>query len=214
VRLTAPVFFRPCKWALLDLNQRLPPCDKEQAMKTVTADELKEILRLHKLWIIGDPQGKRADLRSANLRLADLSSADLSSADLSSASLSSANLSSANLSSANLSSADLSSADLSLADLSSADLSSAKNVGDMILNTGEKFSDYLKTVVPALLTGGGKTIQQIVESKAWECHSWENCPMATAFGVHQESECPLLLQPRVRQFVQLYDAGLIPCPEV
>lgn len=36
--------------------------------------------------------------------------------------------------------------------------------------------------------------------------------MAVAFGVTSEAETPLLLRPRVRQFVQLFDAGLIPCP--
>jgi uncharacterized protein YjbI with pentapeptide repeats len=107
--------------------------------------ELKNVLELHRKWLMGEASGKRAnlssaDLSSANLRSADLSyadlsyanlssanlrSADLSYADLSYANLSSANLSYANLSSANLSSANLSSANLSYANLSSADLSYA-----------------------------------------------------------------------------------------
>jgi len=104
-------------------------------MKTFTAEELKEVLKLHTLWLEDNNLGKRANLRSAdlsyaNLRSADLSHANLSFADLSHAKLSFADLTSANLHSADLSfadltSADLSSADLRFADLSSADLSSA-----------------------------------------------------------------------------------------
>lgn len=39
-----------------------------------------------------------------------------------------------------------------------------------------------------------------------------NCPMAAAFGVVSENETPLLLRPRVREFVQYFDARLIPNP--
>ena len=44
-------------------------------MKTYTAEELKEILKLHKKWINNEDGGTRADLSSANLSYADLSSA-------------------------------------------------------------------------------------------------------------------------------------------
>ena len=74
-------------------------------------DKLQEILRLHKLWLDNDIQGKRADLsganlsdtdlRNANLRGANLRYADLSGADLRYADLRGANLSGANLSGAN-----------------------------------------------------------------------------------------------------------------
>ena len=89
-------------------------------MKTFTEQELKEILRKHKLWLEdSDQQGaERADLSCANLSYANLSRANLSYA----------NLSYANLSYANLSGADLSGADLSCANLSCANLSGAKNI--------------------------------------------------------------------------------------
>jgi hypothetical protein len=64
---------------------------------------ISETLRLHTLWLAGDPAGVRANLSSANLSYANLHFADLSSANLSSADLSDADLSYANLSSANLS---------------------------------------------------------------------------------------------------------------
>lgn len=44
--------------------------------------DLQESIRLHALYLQGDPAGKRADLRGANLYLADLSVADLRGADL------------------------------------------------------------------------------------------------------------------------------------
>jgi hypothetical protein len=94
----------------------------------MTADELKAVLVLHRKWLYGEADGKRADLRSADLRSANLGGADLRSADLRSADLRSANLGGADLRSANLRSADLGSANLRSADLRSADLRSA-NLG-------------------------------------------------------------------------------------
>ena len=79
-------------------------------MKTFTEQELKEILRKHKLW------------------LKDSDQQDAERAYLSGAYLSDANLSRANLSSAYLSGAYLSDANLSGAYLSGADLSGAKNI--------------------------------------------------------------------------------------
>ena len=111
-------------------------------MKTLTKEELNDILKKHKLWLI-DEGGERADLSNAdlrganlrgadlsdaNLRGADLSNADLRGADLSNADLRGADLSNANLRGADLSDANLYNADLSNADLRGADLSDAKNV--------------------------------------------------------------------------------------
>jgi len=58
----------------------------------LSASELKEILRLHKLWLDGDTKGKRADLSGAYLSGANLSRANLSGANLSGANLSRADL--------------------------------------------------------------------------------------------------------------------------
>jgi hypothetical protein len=115
-------------------------------MKTYTADELKEVIRLHALWLADANGGVRADLSGANLiganligadlngadlngadlRGADLSGADLCGADLSGADLNGADLCGANLRGANLRWADLSGANLSRADLNGAYLSGAK----------------------------------------------------------------------------------------
>ena len=120
-------------------------------MRKITAEELKEILRRHELWLNDDPRGEKADfsrvdlryanlyeadlsgtnlyvadLRGANLSGADLYRADLRGADLYGANLSRADLSGTNLYEADLSRADLSGANLSRADLSRANLSGAK----------------------------------------------------------------------------------------
>lgn len=90
--------------------------------------ELKEVLRLHKMWLDLEPDGKRADLREEDLRGADLSNANLCDANLCGADLGKANLSNANLCGANLRSADLSHANLNDANLCGADLSNADMV--------------------------------------------------------------------------------------
>ena len=69
--------------------------------------DIKETLRLHKLWADGDTVGVRADLSRANLTWADLSRANLTWADLSRANLRGADLRGANLRGADLRGADL-----------------------------------------------------------------------------------------------------------
>jgi len=94
-------------------------------MRTISEQELKDILSKHDEWLKDNNKGQRANLRSADLRYANLSSANLSYANLSSANLSSADLRYANLRSADLRYANLSSADLRYANLRYANLSSA-----------------------------------------------------------------------------------------
>jgi uncharacterized protein YjbI with pentapeptide repeats len=69
-------------------------------MRTLTKEQLAEILQKHKMWVDGEEGGERADLRGTNLHFADLRCANLSDADLSDADLSDANLRCANLSGA------------------------------------------------------------------------------------------------------------------
>ena len=119
-----------------------------------------------------------------------------------------ADLSGAYLNNANLSNAILSNANLSGAYLSNAILSGAT------LPDGTKWEQYLSETVPELLVAGGKTIAEIVAAGAWQCHDWTNCPMHAAFGINSAEEGPILLRPRITEFVQFYDAGLVPCPVV
>ena len=97
-------------------------------MKKITKNELDEILRKHKLWLMNDPEGEMANLYRADLSEANLYRANLSGADLSEANLYRANLSGADLSEATLSGANLYRADLSGANLYRANLSWAKNI--------------------------------------------------------------------------------------
>ena len=104
-------------------------------------NKLKEILDLHKKWLNGDVDGKRAillranlqdaDLQGADLRNAELWGADLQGADLWNTNLQGACLQSTNLQNANLDGANLQNANLRNADLRGADLSGAKNIPDL-----------------------------------------------------------------------------------
>lgn len=64
--------------------------------------DIKETLRLHKLWVEGHPDGSRANLKGANLKGANLKGADLRGANLYGANLYGADLRGANLKGAEL----------------------------------------------------------------------------------------------------------------
>jgi uncharacterized protein YjbI with pentapeptide repeats len=87
--------------------------------------QVPEILRLHKLWLDGDPAGKQADLSGVELFQASLANANLRGANLIRADLTLANLSHADLRGANLSNAKLQSACLVDADMRGANLRGA-----------------------------------------------------------------------------------------
>ena len=88
----------------------------------MNANELKEVLELHKKWLNNDESGKRADLCNADLCNAVLRDAVLRDAVLKGAVLRGADLSDADLKGAVLKGADLKGADLRGADLKGADL--------------------------------------------------------------------------------------------
>lgn len=157
----------------------------------MTSDELAEVLQAHAKWLRGEDGGKFADLHFA----------DLHGADLRGAYLRGANLRWANLRGANLRGADLSEADLNEANLND----------DTILPTGETYKVYLAEVVPQLLLAGERGVEAI---RKWGGHEWTDCPMHIAFDITSPAQAPALLRPRIEQFVQLYDAGLIPQPAV
>ena len=119
---------------------------------------------------------------------------DLCGADLRWADLRWADLRWANLCEANLSGVDLREVDLRGANLP----------------TNESWEDFLSIVVPALLIAGGKTLESCKEH--FQCHSWNNCPMSHAFNGQSIKDVPMLLRPRVEQFIQFFDANLITWP--
>ena len=94
-------------------------------MRTLTKNELNEVLRKHKLWLGREEGGERADLSGVDLSETDLSRADLSKTNLREADLYGAILRYAILGGAELAGADLSEANLSRADLSEANMVAA-----------------------------------------------------------------------------------------
>ena len=97
-------------------------------MRKIDEAELNKILSNHKLWLMDESNGIRADLSGADLEYANLDGADLCDANLSGADLGGANLSGADLCDADLRGADLRYASLGCADLGYADLRGA-NLG-------------------------------------------------------------------------------------
>jgi len=153
----------------------------------------------------------RANLAGANLARAYLAGANLADAYLADANLAGAYLAGAYLAGANLAGANLADAYLADAYLADANLAGAAKFSDTTtIETGETWSVYLTKTLPQLVVAGGVAVEEVVCEKHWTCHDWENCPMAAAFKVASEEETPLLLRPRVRQFVRYFDSGLIP----
>lgn len=93
---------------------------------TLQKNKLNKILEKHKMWLIDNALGERADLRNADLRNADLCGADLAEADLYGADLRGAYLGMACFNEANLFRANLSRAYLSGTEFFNANLNEAK----------------------------------------------------------------------------------------
>ena len=151
-----------------------------------------------------------SDLRGANLRGANLRGANLGSANLRGANLKNAYLRDANLEGSDLRGAYLWGASLWAANLEGANLEGATMNEATILPAGYRWDVYLSEVVPALLVAGGRSLAMVAAS--WSCHEWTNCPMAVAFDVHNLNDVPPLYRREARQFVQLFDAGLLSVP--
>ena len=94
----------------------------------ISKHKINSILNKHKMWLLNDPEGERANLRGADLYGANLMLAYLMEANLMEANLIRANLREADIREANLYKADLMEADLRGASLSGADLRGA-NLG-------------------------------------------------------------------------------------
>ena len=159
-----------------------------------------------------------ADLGGANLYCADLGGADLRGAKLGGADLRGAKLGGADLRVPNLYGADLRVPNLYGADLRGANLYGAylrgADLRGATIPTGETWEQYLDSVVPAFLTAGGKRLEEVATEEHWNCHDWNNCPTAAAFPGCGIEAVPVLLRPRAEQFIQFFDARLIPRPVV
>jgi uncharacterized protein YjbI with pentapeptide repeats len=120
----------------------------------------------------------------------------------------------ADLGDANLRDANLRDANLGDADLGGADLRDANLGDDTILSDGVVWKTYIDELVPALLTVHGRSLDEMAQPRIWNCHSWENCPMAEAFGVHSLASIPPLYRAPANLFIQLYDAKVAPLSDV
>lgn len=98
-------------------------------MRKIDEAELNKILYNHKLWLMDESNGIRANLSGVDLEYANLDGADLRDANLSGADLRGADLGGANLWYADLRGADLRDANLGYADLGYADLGGANLSG-------------------------------------------------------------------------------------
>ena len=98
-------------------------------MRKIDEAELNKILSNHKLWLMDESNGIRADLSGVDLEYANLDGTDLRDANLSGANLRGADLRSANLWYADLRGDDLRDASLGCADLGYADLGGANLSG-------------------------------------------------------------------------------------
>lgn len=118
-----------------------------------------------------------------------------------------ANLRGANL----LCDADLCGADLGDANLRGANLRGAKDSGrGALVLPGVQFSEFVEEVVPELLIGGGKKLEEVANERTWLCHEWSNCPLHEAYGAKSTADIPARWRPFVYVFVALYDSGAIP----
>jgi hypothetical protein len=159
-----------------------------------------------------------ASLVRASLDGASLVGASLDGASLVRASLDGARLVGARLVRARLDRARLVGASLVRASLDGASLDGASLDGASLVRASLEpkltWEQYLSDVVPALLTAGGKTLAEVLATGCWRCHTWDNCPMHAAFGIKTSDEGPVLLRPRIKEFVRFFDSGLIPEPKL
>lgn len=155
---------------------------------------------------------ERATLTLARLTDARLAGADLTGANLERARLDGADLRGADLSGANLWNSRLRGADLAGARLFGANLRVARLDGATV-PSGVKWEDYLATSVPALLTAGGKTLEEVVAASNWgrDCPP-EESPVFAAFGVAWLDDAPAELRDRLVEFHAFFTAGLVPAP--
>lgn len=86
-------------------------------MRTIDTETIKEVVKLHKMYLECEYGGRRADLSHADLKGADFRSADLRRSDFSYADLRDVNFSCADLKDSDLSHTDLMDANLSDANL-------------------------------------------------------------------------------------------------
>jgi hypothetical protein len=216
--------------------------------KTPSPVQIAEILRLHGAWLRGEADGARANLAGANLAGANLAGANLDGAYLARANRRvsgrresgrrvSGRRESGRRVSGRRESGRRESGRRESGRRESGRRESGPRVsgrresgrresgganldGETRLPAGFAWKLYLSELVPALLTAGGKKLEEVANSETWGCHSWGSegrelaCPIATAFDVHQISDVPILYREQANFFIQVFDAKLVPLDAV
>jgi hypothetical protein len=81
----------------------------------------------------------------------------------------------------------------------------------IIAPVAREAEDFLLEKLIPLLRAGGK-FDEAMKPEHWQCHEWTNCPMAACFGVNSEDQVPAKWRADAKQFVRLFDLGLISRP--
>lgn len=85
--------------------------------------------------------------------------------------------------------------------LDRARLDGAKNLR---MPSGETWEEYVTQTVPALLTAGGKALDEVANEEHWDCHDWDNCPIKTAFDAKDIQDVPPLYRQQASLFVSRF----------
>ncbi len=188
-------------------------------------ETLDRIISLHRVWLMGEEGGARANLADANLTRADLAEADLARANLAGANLADADLVGAYLVGADLARADLTDADLTRANLAGADLTDANLAraylaganlagadlaGALVMPDGRTWRAYRADHLAGICDDQDVRARAIA---AWGCHTWQDCPMHAALGVDGIADVADAKRAAVAVWIALYDAGHLPRPE-
>jgi hypothetical protein len=71
-----------------------------------------------------------------------------------------------------------------------------------------KVQRFIASDLVPLLAAGGR-LDEALNPQHWECHEWQNCPMAAAFGVTCLERVPSVWREKAEFFVRQFDCGLI-----
>jgi hypothetical protein len=71
-----------------------------------------------------------------------------------------------------------------------------------------KIRAFVNADLISLLSAGGR-IEEALKPEHWECHEWQNCPMAAAFGVVNLDQIPSKWRDKAEFFARQFDCGLI-----
>ena len=110
-------------------------------MKNISQEELKEILKKHKMWLKDEEGGERANLSYVDLKCVDLSYTNLRAANLMGINLSDSNLHNADLTCTDLRYANLTDTDLTDVDLTCANLEGTNLTDADLRNANLKYTN-------------------------------------------------------------------------